>query len=582
IGTAGALYNKLLPLSYYSTPSYWGEYVCDELGNDCRVTDVFNSDDYTLSPSKSSPGRELQYERINVNNGTDIYDASTWQIALALAAREGLSSSRKMESLLDLIENQNLLLLFGHDGNYRSDDLPYGINRATTKDDGTFTYNGLEISQPENAFYFRMVARQWLSTDPFMGTEYERNISVENLPKDNPEYKKGKVSWADWKPITGENAWAFLIGPLQGDYIKNVEIEEKNYVPFESISMQNALSVLYAFQGLQSPLGGIYYAATGSLGNVGDESVNPFEISVENNASALAGLWIFQDLLKLSVEHETELSYVQKKSIRNAIEDIDSMLYGGPTPNDYDTDGLLSFFKNYAWDKEQGTFLQGGFANNPNADSEWIPTYSPKAVDVQTWTITVLGQRVIDEWNGFGASYRAWETTKQWGGFYGPDGEFWGVGYSEKDGNGQDADYTTGILSAEWTAGAINLVRALIVEYRTVLDDPSASGSNKNSAEQYIQKLKDDERSMVRHLTSLRTDQYSGTVAFEQNRPTNYDTLVAMSTDKLAFLYSSKRYFIPFGWYANPIPSTCSTSWALMLHYNYNPFQLGGGYRSRS
>src|SRR5262249_8326489 len=45
-------------------------------------------------------------------------------------------------------------------------------------------------------------------------------------------------------------------------------------------------------------------------------------------------------------------------------------------------------------------------------------------------------------------------------------------------------------------------------------------------------------------------------------------------------LYASQRYNIPFGWYANPIPSTTSTSWTIFLHYDYNPFQLGGSYNS--
>lgn len=578
IGKAGALNGKFLPLSYYSTSSYWGNYICDELGNDCRVIDVFDPWDYSLSPSESSPGRDLQYERINVYNGTDIYDASTWQIALALAAKDNLSSVRNTETLLDLVENQNLLLYYGHDGKHASEPLPYGINRATTRDDGTFTYNDQEITQPENAYFFRMVSQQWLAIDPFMGSNYEKYIEVENLPEDNPEYQKGRVSWADWKPITGENAWAFLIGPLQSDYIKHVEIEGKDYVPIESISMQNALNVLLAFQSLQSQVGGIFYATSGSLGNVGNIQVNPYEISVENNASALAGLWIFQDLLKLSLENEKGLSYFQKKAIRNTIEDIDIMLYGGTTPNGYDTDGMLAFFKDRAWDKEQGAFLQGGFANDPEADTEWIPTYSPKAVDVQTWTITVIGQPTIDQWYGFGASYRAWESTKGWGGFFGPDGELWGVGYSERDGNGAEADYNDGILSAEWTAGAVNLVRTLTLQYGDVLNDPDASATDKQHAEQFIQTLKADEQSMLNHLLSLRTDQYSSIFAFGQNRPNDYDQLISLPNDKLAFLYASKRYFIPFGWYANPLPSTCSTSWSVMLHYNFNPFQLGGGY----
>jgi hypothetical protein len=28
---------------------------------------------------------------------------------------------------------------------------------------------------------------------------------------------------------------------------------------------------------------------------------------------------------------------------------------------------------------------------------------------------------------------------------------------------------------------------------------------------------------------------------------------------------------VPFGWYANPLPSTCATAWRVMLARNFNP-----------
>jgi len=43
-------------------------------------------------------------------------------------------------------------------------------------------------------------------------------------------------------------------------------------------------------------------------------------------------------------------------------------------------------------------------------------------------------------------------------------------------------------------------------------------------------------------------------------------------------LYSNKRYFIPFGWWANSVLSTASTGWAVFLDKNYNPMFLGGSY----
>merc|ERR1711916_166610 len=41
--------------------------------------------------------------------------------------------------------------------------------------------------------------------------------------------------------------------------------------------------------------------------------------------------------------------------------------------------------------------------------------------------------------------------------------------------------------------------------------------------------------------------------------------------------YSNRRYYIPFGWWANPIPATASTAWAALVDANYNPFNVMKG-----
>lgn len=41
-------------------------------------------------------------------------------------------------------------------------------------------------------------------------------------------------------------------------------------------------------------------------------------------------------------------------------------------------------------------------------------------------------------------------------------------------------------------------------------------------------------------------------------------------------MYANKRFFIPWGWYANPIGATSSTGWAIFNEWNYDPFVLGG------
>ncbi len=572
VGSAGVLNGLNLPLSYYSTADYWGQYVGSIAGNDLTVVDVYNPGDYTLTPSPQSLGANLQIERVNAFNGTNIYDAACWQIALGVCGSAGMQGGSGQD-LFAMAEAQNRLLTVGYDGN--ASQAQVGANRATTHEDGTFMYNGQPITSEGCSYFFRMVTRNWLSQDPFMGTKYMQYITAENLPS-NPEYVAGKITWLDWKPITGENAWGLFIGPLQTAYL-NQKTAGGKYVPYKSLAVRNALGVLIAIRCMQSPLGAIYYACKGSLGNMGDQPVNPYLVSVENNASALAGLMILQQVLRDELQYETTLSSEKKEYIQMAVSDIQVMIYGGQTPLGAQTKGLLSFFQNNAWNAKAKVFYQGGFANDPGQSSDWVPIATPKAVDVTTWGLSVLGQPLVDSWFSFGTCYNSWQQVKQWGGYFGPDGSLWGVGYSDQDGNGSSGNYKQGILSAEWTAGAINMVRCLITQYQTIAAT-SSDPQKKALATQYVQSLQKDHDSMFRYVMTLRSDVYPKMPAYGTVRPQNYSALIPMPPDKLSFVYANKRYMIPFGWFANPIPSTTSTSWILMLHYNFNPFKYGGDY----
>ncbi len=572
-GSVGSLNGLTLPLSYYSTPDYWAKYVGTLSGNDLHVVDIYNPGDYTLTPSPQSPGADLQVERVNVYYGTDIYDAACWQIALAVCGKAGMKGPSGAD-LFAIAENEDELLLVGYDGN--APQMQANANRATTRGDGTFSYNGENIQTPNNAYFFRMVTRNWLSNDPFLGTEYMKYVTAQGLPP-NPQYQAGKITWQDWKPITGENAWAFFIGPLQAAYLK-MQSAGETFVPFASTAVHNAMGALYALRCMQSEIGGIYYACKGSLGNQGQQPVNPYEVSVENNASALAGMLIFQKILQDELANETDLSEEQKQQIQTTLTQIHTVVYGGATPQGEQTKGMLSFFKNNAWDAAAGIFYQGGDANNPSLGVDWKPASEPKAVDVSTWGVAVLGQPVIDAWFGFGSAFNIWASVKSWGGFYGPDSALWGVGYSDQDGNGTSGSYEKGVISAEWTAGAINMVRCLITQYSVASTDSKLSLADRHHAAGFVQELQKDHDTMFRNLMTLRSDNYPTTHAYDSVRPEDYTTLLPIPSDKLSFVYASKRYMIPFGWFANPIPSTTSTSWAMMLHFGFNPFHVGGGY----
>jgi len=547
-----------LPASYRDTPAYWASYVCRIPGNACDVTDTYNPANYQVTP-QAGPAGELQTERVNVHNGANIYDAATWQIAVMLGGVKNGFAVRTGNNAYALASNLNRFLR--QSGVESRASAAPGTKRATTSG-GTFTYNGTVVSEGSRAYAFRAIAPAWLAHDPLMGTRHATIITARGLPESNPDYTAGKISWSDWKPITGENAWAFFIGPLQAAYIHHVIGEKKPGIPFDDLAIQNALDVLPTFAAMQSVLGGVYYAPAGTIGNQGDQPVNPREVSVENNFSLYAGLLI----LRAALQTEST-SAIDKGKIDNALRLIDRMINGGSSGGPTPTAGLLAFFRNAAW--QNGVFVQGGLANDPTQGRDWVPSQGARAVDVQTWGIAALGTKQIDAWFGYGAAFALWQNLKTWGA-YGTGKTLWGFGYSDRDGNGIDPSgaYKQGVMSAEWTAGAINAVRNMIATYSA----ETPSSSNSAAAQKYLASLRDDEAAMLNAVQKLRVDRY-GSAAFPE-KPDNYAALISEKTKP--YLYASGRYAIPFGWYANPIPSTASTAWMLMLANHYDPFGFGG------
>jgi len=563
LATAGTLKGQRLPLSFVDSAAYWGEHICSSPVNVCTVTDNYNPQTYTLLPTNSLAG-DLQTERINTHNGANIYDAATWQIAVMLGHVVNHFKIPDKQDVYALVSNQNQLLQEGYSGN--ASHAAVGGNRAVTVGEG-FIYNHQIISNAKQAYTFRMLPREWLSADPFTGTRYADQIKTNALPAHDSMYQPGKVTWTDWKPITGENAWAFLIGPLQAAYIHYIIDQKGTFIPHQDRAVQNALDILPTFAAMQSQSGAVYYAPAGTVANQGDALVNPYEVAVENNFSLYAGLNILRGTLQAAFHHEKTLDATDKAAINKALQLSESMINGGILPGNRQTAGLLAFFKKSAW--RNGEFVQGGFADDPSRVIKWIATMQAKAVDVNTWGVAALGARQIDQWFGFGASYQNWQQVKQWGG-YGVGKTLWGVGFSDQDGNGINADgtYRQGILSTEWTAGAILMVRNMLAYYQTI---PAAS-SQYDPARRFIETLEHDEQAMLTAIKNLRIDTYA-TVGFP-GQPHNYAKLLSLPT--LPYVYASKRYLIPFGWYANPLPSTCSTAWMLMLENRYNPFAYGG------
>jgi hypothetical protein len=549
--TEGSLQGVALPLSFYDTDRYWGAYVCALPDVNCSVKDYYDPHDYTLKPRNAEPGASLQAERVNVHNGSNIYDAATWQIAVMLGAVVNRFGNSLGVDAYGLAAGQNRLL---------------GQIRATTSG-SQFNYNGLGVTDPTAAYAFRMMSPRWLIDDPLRGSHYGSWISAVGLPPENPQYQAGRVTWSDWKPITGENAWSFLLGPLQAAYLHYITQKKGRYVPFEDPSVQNALEILPTFAAMQSASGAVYYAPSGTLQSAADSAANPHLVSVENNFSLYAGLKILQATLRAELGADGTLDTPATRRIDRALAVSHVMISGGDLPDGRTTLGMERFFRDCAW--HDGEFVQGGLANDPAASGAWIPVLEPKAVDVNTWGIAALGAAQVDRWFGFGSAHRVWKGLESWGS-YGNNQTLWGVGYSDRDGNGQDAagHYRQGVLSAEWTAGAITMVRNMIKHYHSI---PRES-INHAVARQYEQDLREDERTMLQRIQTLRLDRYA--VTEFPGKPEHYSDLITGQTKP--YLYASRRYRIPFGWYANPIPSTASTAWVIMIADEYDPFGYAG------
>ncbi len=427
-----------MPLSFKASPEYW------------------RSLNEQLDPV------DAVIERTLVEHALNIYDGALWQIALTLVP------SNKSGGLVDLHTDR---LLGGEAGDIR-DLRGYGP---------AFLYGDEEkIMDRSGGFFFRMITDRYLQDDPLGQNE------VPGFPNFS------RVHHEDWKPVTGEQAWAAIIGPLQVAYEKY-----GGKIPAEAPEMKLAMSVLPALEAMQSPIGAFYHAPKGTFG------IHPKLISVENNLSVYAALKMLEAVLR---ENDPP-----------AAADVKSMI-----------SRLDDFFEKYAYDPEAHEFAVGGFY----VEGQFV-AQKLLATDCQTWAVAALGPEWIDERFGAGESYWILKTVISHSRRIDSKGTLQGIGFT--------SDHA--VLSVEWTCGAILAARRAADFY--ALSDPEKA-----------QDLLEDAARMREGVELYKTELPGG---------------------KAAYLYVSERYFIPFGWWANPIPSVSSSAWVLFIDLSYDPFQLGGG-----
>lgn len=342
------------------------------------------------------------------------------------------------------------------------------------------------------------------------------------------------VHWEDWKPIAGENAW-IVLAALQLYHKKYFDPDVGAYKKNNAIELKLAEEIARAAILLQAENGGIRMAPIGTfcnligIDNEGDpayieKQLNEFAHK-QNGHSKDGSAGIVGNMSPLKRWYYYEISSENNISWNAAFR----MLYkitGNPIYREAQN-RTMEYLRS-VWDVDGNVFYQGAHFK----EGEWIPNREYFATDVQAWAIVSLGPQRIDELFGEGSSYRIWKKTKEYSGAYNGFGYLSGVGFTkEKD-----------RICIEWTAGAIMATRAL-AEYYQDINPIWADECQKDSE-------------------SMR----DGIEAFRYK----------YSENKAAYSYSSKRGWIPFGWFSHEpeVLSLVSTSWVVLVDANYNPFFL--------
>lgn len=481
-----------MPRSYFVPDTYF-DGITDKIPPNQRTqpTMVPQCDHRVIQPA-ALEAYQFETERYIASSGLNIYDGACWSLALALLG-EDTEAISYTQAYIQKSETCQL-------GNIRGNATCMGVildNQCADNDQigacGFCYGSGSDRSlDGTSAWLFRTISDSWA----YQNTVDERC----------PELGLNWI-WNDYKPVLGENAWSNILAPLQ---IARIRYGSARNIPDNDYSLTLAINFVKTLPRMKVPgVGGFFYSPKNTLEN--NSSDFGFTFSVENNISLLASL-------------KTLLAILLQK---NTLPDIVSLL------RDLITNGENLARNSY--DPSLGYFRQGGRVVNGNP--VWTTGGGSFAVDCQTWYMTVIGPKKIDQWFGAGTARKVWSTTKRLGGYRyrAADDSCDGLGYSI---NSDDQAY-----SGEWTLGGINMLRVFASE----LND---------------QKFLDESNSLRKMIESKLTRKWD----------------MGNGKSALSVMYANKRYFIPFGWFSNPVPSTASTAWSVFADTNFNPFFLGGNY----
>jgi len=461
-------------------------------------------------------------ERLIVEEGTSVYDTALWQVAML--AMGGEDNIKKAYLPISSYWNGHLREL----NNIRAG---YGGGQ-------NFIYN---LSYPEavssdlkefgrRGFIFRILNAhgKYLSKDPLDGKTYF---------KDFPNWPD--IHWEDWKPIAGENAWV-VIASMHLYHHKYFEHSLQTYKhPEVSLELSLAKELARAAILLQAENGAIRMSPIGAYYFLIDdiEALEVDEVAVELDRKAVYSKEQYENYISLYGREYALLNSLHTTWYYNEISTENNLswytafnlLYQVTQDPKYRqaSERIERYFKS-VWNDKENYFYQGAHFTN----GEWIPNKNHFATDVQTWGISKLTPQQIDEWFGQGKTFRLWTTVKKFSGVYDNEGKLLGLGYTRENNR----------ISIEWTVGAIYALHEMAEFYQ--IKNPAWSKIALQDAQQL--------RAGIEHYR------------------------YQINSDLSAYAYSSRRGWIPFGWFSHDqdVLSMVSTCWVFIYDAGFNPFTL--------
>ena len=280
--------------------------------------------------------------------------------------------------------------------------------------------------------------------------------------------------------------------------------------------MQLGISIIPALLALQADAGTLFHCPWGAkiFPPDPDEGAN---VSNENNFSGYASIvtlyWVLTNYSKSSSDPVISWALQSVTQLKTGLEKwfaADSILSTkGQLPN-----GLQ-------------VVPQGGHYNSSGYFPVPIDTTGGLAIDCQTWGMTVMGRESLDKKYGMGTAFGIWNTSKTYAGYF-KGTVLAGVGYTDLASANSTSEAVNTIWSAEWTFGAINMAQVLSQSYRDA------------GQTQMADSLLADAQSMYNEVTKL----WPNGLRFPDG----------------SYVYANKRFFIPWGWFSNPISALCSIS----------------------